>query len=184
MCKLPVNKVSGMRYVCNKATGWLMVTETLGDVRGKANTWAMRKPNKSSKPRAIKDKRLQRLWPSFQTTSYSGTPTDASAAQERKPHTYNITQSHNNNSATHPMFVSTNIEYYKQNSVRNSKIIQLWLFLSSWFVVLYCSDSQPGELNPLRGHKIKLRGREMMNVLVYLWECERTVRKTNLLGLF
>lgn len=34
LCKLAVNKVSGMRYVCNNARGWLMVTETLGDERG------------------------------------------------------------------------------------------------------------------------------------------------------
>lgn len=38
LCKLAVNKVSGMRYVCNNARGWLMVTETLGDERGKENT--------------------------------------------------------------------------------------------------------------------------------------------------
>lgn len=44
-----------MRYVCNNARHWLMVMETLGNERGKANTWAMRRPSKPGTPPAIKD---------------------------------------------------------------------------------------------------------------------------------
>lgn len=87
LCKPALNKVSGMRYVGDSPTGWLIVTETLRDERGKANTRAMHKPNKWSMPEAVKDNkhdfdlRASNPPPTHSTKE----PAHAAADQDRKP---------------------------------------------------------------------------------------------------
>ncbi len=115
LCKLAVNKVSGMRYVCNSARGWLMVMETLGDERVKANTWVMHRPNKSSTPPASETTTMTTLTTEFPTTTYSEKHwVDTVKAT---PVQYNAIK--HNSSAIHNVFLQLIILSICWDSVRN-----------------------------------------------------------------
>lgn len=75
---------------CNSysAIGWLMVIETLGENRSKANTWGMCRPNNSNMPQAFNRQRPLLLWPwNFQLHPIQHGPS-ATAAQKRKQAVY------------------------------------------------------------------------------------------------